>query len=171
MQDFNVIYSEHYKRILRFVNSKVNSLDLSEEITNDVFMKVYKNLDRFDINKASMSTWITNIAKNTCIDHYRKKKLQYISIDKTYNDRDSFSNKDIILTSSDPCKEMVSGQTMDIIQDQISSLNGNLYTIADMLFNQQLSYDEISMKLDMPLGTVKATIFRIRKILTEKINL
>ena len=85
MQTFNEIYSEYYSYVLNFISQKV-SRDVAEELTNDVFMKVNNNLDRFNPEKSKMSTWIISIAKNAIIDNFRKVKLQTTSIEAMVDD-------------------------------------------------------------------------------------
>ena len=152
--NFDIIYKENHKRILNRIISKIGDVVLSEELTNDVFMKVYKHLDRFDETKASMSTWIMNIAKNTIIDHYRRAKKVTLSLDAPIgNENEEHKNtySDKIKAPSNPYKEMVSGETMSRIQDEISNLNPKYREIAELSFNQQLSYEDIATRLDITL--------------------
>ena len=86
MEDFNKIYNKSHKSILNFILRKVNSQMIAEELTNDVFMKVYNHLENYDESKSAMNTWIMNITSNTIIDYYRKKKLETISLNKDMRD-------------------------------------------------------------------------------------
>lgn len=69
------IYEEYQSKVLRLIYSKVNNHTLAEDLTEDVFVKVYAKLHSFDETKASISTWIYRIAQNTVIDYYRVRKV------------------------------------------------------------------------------------------------
>lgn len=173
MENFDSIYKDNHKRVLNFVINKINYITDAEELTNDVFMKVHKHLANFDEDKASMTTWIMNITKNSVIDYYRKKREKIVSLDES-NDKESDNVgvrlMDTITSSSNPHKEMVSSETMDRIQDELSSLPDTYRDIASLFFNEELSYDEISTRLEIPLGTVKGQISRVRAKLVSRLE-
>ena len=105
MEIFNQIYSDNHKRVLNFITMKINDNLIAEELTNDVFMSLYKHLNSFDETKASMTTWIMNFAKNKVIDHYRKVKLNAISLNKEIDDNNT-SFIDLIPSRSNQHNEM-----------------------------------------------------------------
>lgn len=69
------IYSSYYKKVLSYLNGKVNDSFLAEEICSDVFLKVFEKLDTFDETKASVSTWIFTITRNTLTDYFRTRRV------------------------------------------------------------------------------------------------
>lgn len=69
------IYSEYYKKVLSYLNGKVNDSFLAEELCSDVFLKVFEKLDSFDETKASISTWIFTITRNTLTDYFRTRRV------------------------------------------------------------------------------------------------
>lgn len=69
------IYKEYHDKVLRLINGKISNYTEAEDITSDVFVKVYAKLDSFDETKASISTWIYRIAQNTLIDYFRTRKV------------------------------------------------------------------------------------------------
>lgn len=75
MLDKNQLYEDFHMKVLRYVQSQVNDYYLAEDICSDVFVKVYEKLDSFDDKKASVSTWIFTITRNTLIDYYRRRKV------------------------------------------------------------------------------------------------
>jgi len=173
MENFNSIYSENHKMVLNFINMKVNEFSVAEELTNDVFMRVHKHLNNYDSDKASVKTWVMNIAKNIVIDHYRKSKLETISVDKEdENGVSGYATWKMFSASSKatPHSEMVRGEIGDEIQRSISSLDGKYRDVADLFFNKELSYEEISKELNIPIGTVKGQISRARKILVTDLE-
>lgn len=73
--DKDKIYRDYQGKVYGYILSKVNSPQDAEEITSDVFVKVYEKLDTFDETKASLSTWIYTITRNTLTDYYRTRKV------------------------------------------------------------------------------------------------
>ena len=69
------IYNVYYKKIYSFVMRKISDIDITEDLVSDIFLKVAANLDRFDPNKACISTWLYTIANNTVLDYYRTRKV------------------------------------------------------------------------------------------------
>ena len=69
------IYNTYYKKIYSFVMRKISDIDITEDLVSDIFLKVAANLDRFDPNKACISTWLYTIANNTVLDYYRTRKV------------------------------------------------------------------------------------------------
>lgn len=69
------IYRDYYGKIFAYVRSHINDRTTAEDITSDVFLKVYEKLDSFDEAKASFSTWIYTVARNTLTDHYRTRHI------------------------------------------------------------------------------------------------
>jgi RNA polymerase sigma-70 factor (ECF subfamily) len=149
--------------------NKTNDITMSEELTNDVFMKVHKHLDCYEETKSSMKTWILAIAKNTVIDYYRKRKMLTNSIDNDF-ESDKFSIRNLS-SGSNPHKELVTNETLDIINVAIDGLKPKHKILAIMCFIEQLPYDDIASRLNMPLGTVKGNLFKIRKLLQEELKM
>lgn len=69
------IYRDYYGKVYGYIRSKINQADTAEDLASDVFIKVYEKIDSFDENKASLSTWIFTIARNTLTDYYRTRKV------------------------------------------------------------------------------------------------
>lgn len=175
MEDFNKIYAKSHKSILNFILRKVNSQVIAEELTNDVFMKVYNHLENYDESRSTMNTWIMNITSNTIIDYYRKKKLETLSLDKEiFGDYNGDKAPTFIdrLHSKDktPFEKISISEGVEHIQDVIGDLPEKYALIAELFFNQEYSYEEIAKRLDVPLGTVKGQISRARKLLTSKLQ-
>ena len=172
MENFNEIYSANHKMILGFIIRKVNDLHIAEELTNDVFMKVYNNLHKYDSDKSAMRTWIMNITSNTVIDYYRKKKLQTISLNKDFDNGEDKSTSLIdkfVCHTPTPYEKLNSKEKMNKIDNVISSLSKSEFEVAYYYFKEELSYQEIADVMQINLGTVKAKLSRARKSLKEKL--
>ena len=73
--DKSQIYEDYHMKVLRYIQGQVNDYYLAEDLCSDVFMKVYEKLESFNEKKASISTWIFTITRNTLIDYYRTRKV------------------------------------------------------------------------------------------------
>ena len=144
-----------YSIILRMVNNPWESADLAQE----VFIKVYKNLNKYQ-PEFKFSTWIMKIATNHVIDYRRKKKQDLISLDDMVYDPPDFDT---------PEKEYVKKEESAEINKALASLP-DMYRIPIVLYHKQgLSYQEIADTLGEPLSKVKNRIFRGRKMLKDHI--
>lgn len=147
----NLVYSV----ILRMVNDHEEANDLAQE----VFIKVYKNLDKYS-PEYKFSTWIMRITTNLVIDYRRKRKQETISID----------DMDYEPASGDtPENSYIQKEQKNIVNSAIKSLP-DMYKIPIILYHQQgLSYQEIGDIIGEPLSKVKNRIFRGRKMLKENL--
>ena len=164
---FNEIHKEYCSKILNYFSFKINDNETAEELTNDVFVKVYEHLDEYDESISKMNTWVFNIAKNVLIDYFRKRKLQTSSMGNYLDD-----NGDESLVHSDysnPEKVMVNNELGEQIHLAINSLPKKQSAIMNKFLVEQLSHEEIANLLAIPIGTVKATINRAKEILREKL--
>ena len=74
MPDIEAIYLQYYNKVMGYIHSRIRNRADAEDICSDVFEKVQRKLPEFDSAKASVSTWIFTITRNTVIDHYRRSK-------------------------------------------------------------------------------------------------
>jgi RNA polymerase sigma-70 factor (ECF subfamily) len=173
MENFNNIYDTNYDNVSGYVRSKIKDSFVAEELTNDVFIKIHKSLDRFDENLSSMSTWIMNITNNVLIDYWRKRKLETISIQS--NEEEGimytgwFSNSSRYASRSVE-HNYISNESVGTITKRIHKLDEKYSEVARLYFIEELTYEEICKVTNLPIGTVKGQLFRARKILKSKIK-
>ncbi|MFP4059506.1 MAG: RNA polymerase sigma factor [Bacteroidales bacterium] len=148
-----------YYMLLKMVN---NSSD-AEDLTIEAFGKAFKNIGQYAPNYA-FSTWLFKIATNNCIDFIRKKRANYISIDQADEDPDS-APVDIQATTPDPEESMINDQKIKMMRSVVSKLKPRYRRLIELRYFKELSYDEIAVELELPIGTVKAQLFRARELL------
>jgi len=148
----------------------VQNIDDAEDLTIEVFGKAFKMLEKY-APKYAFSTWLFKIASNHCIDFLRKQnKHKMLSIDETIDDED-ISPSDIIKAETlDPEERMIREQKDNILQDFIKKLHPDYQEILKLKYFYGLSYLEISEELNIPLGTVKARLFRSKELLLTTIK-
>lgn len=149
-----------YHLISRMISDKTEVHDLTQE----TFVKAFASLKSFN-HFYAFSTWIYKIASNTCIDHLRKKKLQTFSIDQSLDsDGDDFSYElpDVTYGAD---KEILTDQRSQLVSRAIDALPRKYRDVIMLRHLEEKNYDEIAEILGLPLGTVKAHIFRGRELL------
>jgi RNA polymerase sigma factor (sigma-70 family) len=160
---------QRYKDSVFFMLLKmVNNKDDAEDLTIEAFGKAFKRLSQYTPTYA-FSTWLFKIASNNAIDHLRKKKLRNnFSIDNQLKGDDgdnySFELKSDVL---DPEETVIRKQKIKLLRDVVDKLKPRYKDLIQFRYFEELSYEEISVKMDIPIGTVKAQLFRAREFLYE----
>jgi len=157
---------ERYRDSIYFLLLKmVNNKDDADDLTIEAFGKAFKNLHQYTPNFA-FSTWLFKIASNNCIDFIRRKKKKMLSIDKRQETEDGHEAS-IHLKSDmlDPEEKFVKKQKIKMLHELVKKLKPRYRTLVELRYFKELSYEEIADQLDIPLGTVKAQLFRAREFL------
>ena len=148
-----------YYMLLKMVNNKNDA----EDLTIEAFGKAFKNIEQYT-PKYAFSTWLFKIATNNCIDFIRKQKANLISIDQAEED-DEMSAPPLHSTNLDPEEDMIKNQRVDLMRDVVDKLKPRYRNLIKLRYFKEYSYEEIAQELDLPLGTVKAQLFRARELL------
>lgn len=147
----------------------VRNKEETEDLVQEAFMKAFKALPSFN-EEYAFSTWLYKIAINNCIDHMRKKRLKTYSINKPVQSKDGEFDREFPDTSMSPDKHLLADERATLIETAIDELPEN-YRIAIVLrHSEEKSYEEIAQLLNIPLGTVKARIFRAREMLKKMLK-
>jgi RNA polymerase sigma factor (sigma-70 family) len=148
----------------------VQNVDDAEDLTIEVFGKAFKMLNNYT-PKYAFSTWLFKIASNHCIDFLRKQnKHKILSIDESL-ENDNNLNENLFLDEiPDPEEKMINEQKDIVLQDFIKKLHPDYQEILKLKYFYNLSYLEISEELNIPLGTVKARLFRSKELLLTTIK-
>jgi RNA polymerase sigma-70 factor (ECF subfamily) len=148
-----------YFMLLKMVNNPSDA----EDLTIEAFGKAFKNIKQYTPNYA-FSTWLFKIATNNCIDFIRKKKLNNISIDQSSHNEDSMPMT-IPADGPDPEENLISQQKVVLLRSVVSKLKPRYRKLIELRYFYEFSYEEISEELELPIGTVKAQLFRARELL------
>ncbi|ARA93847.1 MAG: sigma-70 family RNA polymerase sigma factor [Bacteroidetes bacterium] len=151
-----------YHHIYRMVRRKQEVDDLVQES----FIKAFSALDSYS-SQYAFSTWLYKIATNHTIDYLRKKKLQTFSIDKPMQTKDGELEYELPDTTYRPDRHLLEDQRRTLLQEAIDALPPKYHRVIVMRHQQERSYQEIADELGLPLGTVKAHIFRARELLNK----
>jgi RNA polymerase sigma-70 factor (ECF subfamily) len=141
----------------------------AEDVVQEAFLRVYKSLDRYDENQ-KFSTWIYRITTNLCIDRLRKRRATY-SLDAESPDREGLDGYAMLPSDErTPESELLLSETQRLIHEAIATLPVKYKTIMILRYLQDLSLQEISDVLDMPVTTVKTRVHRGREFLRKKLE-
>lgn len=154
-----------YNLLYRMVHNKMETEDLVQE----AFIKAFSSLASFN-DEYAFSTWLYKIAINNCIDHFRKKKLKTFSLDKPISSKDGEIRREFPDASYRPDKTLLSKEKDKLIEDAIQNLPEKYRISIVLRHSEDKSYEEISQILNIPLGTVKARIFRAREMLKRQLK-
>ncbi len=162
---FSILLNKYRDSIFFMLLKMVNNRDDAEDLTIEAFGKAFNRLHQYTPNYA-FSTWLFKIATNNCIDFLRKKKKNVLSIDNRMenNDGDTFMFE-LKSTSRNPEEEAIRAQKIQLMRSVVEQLKPRYQLLVEMRYFQEKSYDEIAQELSLPLGTVKAQLFRARDIL------
>lgn len=150
-----------YFMLLKMVNNKSDA----EDLTIEAFGKAFKNIHQYSPNYA-FSTWLFKIASNNCIDFLRKKRTNLVSIDGGISD-DKENDVPIHLKDEtpDPEEHLIKQQKAVLMRTVVKKLKPRYRILIELRYFREFSYEEIAQELDLPLGTVKAQLFRARELL------
>jgi RNA polymerase sigma-70 factor (ECF subfamily) len=159
------IVRQYWRKVFNVAYKFVGKHDEAEDLTQDIFLKIFKSLNTFD-RRANFQTWLISISRNLCIDHYRSVRKERETID-----RDVDANELSPLSHDPgPVAALEQQDRVQLLREAMASLPDTLRTAVLMRDIQELSYQEIADKLRLPEGTVKSRINRGRTELARRIR-
>lgn len=160
---FTTLVKDNERLVGQIVFRLIKNETEREDLCQEVFMRVYQNLKRFQFN-AKLSTWIARISYNTCLNFIEKKKTPlYEDLASAGETIDSHPS-----TELSPAERTSSRQAATRLCEEIDLLPPVYGTIVSLYHLQEMSYAEIGQIMSLPDGTVKSYLFRARKMLKEK---
>ncbi|MEI6348649.1 MAG: sigma-70 family RNA polymerase sigma factor [Bacteroidota bacterium] len=150
-----------YFMLLKMTNDPYDA----EDLTIEAFGKAFKCLTLYTPDYA-FSTWLFKIATNNCIDYLRSKKKNTVSLDTAFgNDSNEGYTRDVACETLNPEASCMEKQKALLMRKMVEKLKPNYRILVDLRYFQEHSYEEIAEELHLPLGTVKAQLFRARDMM------
>lgn len=151
-----------YYMMLKMCNNK----DDAEDLTIEAFGRAFKKLDQYSPDYA-FSTWLFKIASNNAIDFIRRKKqMTSVSIDNKVDNTESKEHSSYMKSSGlDPEENFIKKQKTELIRLLVDNLKPKYKEMIELFYFKEMSHEEISKKLNLPIGTIKAQLFRARDLL------
>ncbi len=141
----------------------------AEDLTIETFGKAFINIHQYNGSYA-FSTWLFKIATNNCIDFIRKKKKNVLTQEANEDLSGGDDKFNFVVDMINPEENFIRGQKLEAVRQVVETLKPRYRTLINMRYFEELSYEEISKALDLPLGTVKAQLFRARDFLYRSLK-
>jgi RNA polymerase sigma factor (sigma-70 family) len=154
-----------YFMALKMVNNKDDAMDLTVE----TFGKAFENIEKYKPDFA-FSTWLFRIATNNCIDFIRKKRLNLVSLQSLSEEDKDEKQLQIASDTLNPEQTSIKKQESEKLKSIVEQLPQRYRTLIILRYYDEQSYEEIAQQLDLPLGTVKAQLFRARDLMSNIMN-
>lgn len=145
--------------LLKMVNNPADA----EDLTIEAFGKAFRNLESYT-PKFAFSTWLFMIATNNCIDFIRKKKASPYPLDQNQDGMDNLT-ANIQSDLPDPEESLMNRQKIEALKEIVDQLKPRYRKLIKLRYYKEYSYEEISSKLSIPIGTVKAQLYRAKTLL------
>jgi RNA polymerase sigma-70 factor (ECF subfamily) len=161
---FKTLFDKYKQPLYFHILKLVKDREIIEDLLQEIFLKAFDNISSFNPDYA-FSTWLYRITTNHSIDYLRKKKLKTFSIHDPIRTKDGEMSIELEDEGRSTDDLIVRKQRSQILREALDSLPEKYREIIKMRHVEELSYQEIADILDLPLGTVKAHIFRARELL------
>jgi RNA polymerase sigma-70 factor (ECF subfamily) len=169
-QAYAKLLTRYRRPVYHMILKMVRNVDDAEDLTIESFAKAFRSLHRFK-KDFTFSTWLFRIATNNTIDQIRKKKLNTMSIDNTFTDDNGDGiSIEVEDENLNPQEETMKTQKAEIIQLFVDKLPPKYQKLVRLRYFSELSYEEIAVELEAPLGTVKAQLHRARELMFEMVK-
>ncbi len=155
----------HWRKVFNVAYKFVGKHDEAEDLTQDIFLKLFRSLATFD-RRANFQTWLISVSRNLCIDHYRsvRKERETVSRDLDAGDVPAVSK------DAGPYAMLEHNDRRALLRRALDELPSTLRAAVLLRDIRELSYQEIADQLDLPEGTVKSRINRGRLELARQIR-
>lgn len=159
------IVQQHRRKVFNLAYKFVGRYDEAEDLTQDIFIKIFKALHTFD-RRANFQTWLISVSRNLCIDHYRSVRKERETIDRDVDTADLSP----VSKEESPVASLEHADRVTLLREAMAALPDTLREAVLMRDIQELSYQEIADRLALPEGTVKSRINRGRTELARQVR-
>lgn len=163
---FSKIMKKYKQSIQSLIYKMVYDKKEVEDLIQEAFIKAFSSLPNYN-QQFAFSTWLFRIAINNTIDHLRKKKIYTFSIDEEVETKDGEVSFEIPDSTYLADNDIISEQKQQLLNEAIASLPEKYKQIIELRHVDELSYEDISERMQIPIGTVKANLFRARELLNK----
>lgn len=166
---FKTLTERHSPSVNHVIFKIVRDRDTTNDLTQETFMKAFASLASYR-SEYRFSTWLYKIAANNAIDFLRKKRINALSLDQKIETREGSVEIEVPDNSYNPEHDLVRKQQNITIQSAIDDLPERYKEVIIFRHKDDKTYEEIADLLGIPVGTVKARIFRARELLKKKLK-
>ncbi len=158
-KDFENLYKLYHDKVFGYLSARLNNRADAEDITSDVFLKLYSKSDDFDLERKGAASYIFKVTQSTLYDFYRKNKVSFVPLDEfRLGDKESYSDEDL-------------DDTLELLDKAISTLSGRERDIIILHYYDGISHKEIAEKMGLSYTNVQQISYVAIKKLKEKMNM
>lgn len=165
---YTILLEKYYDSLYFMLLKKTKSEIDAEDLTMETFAKAFNCLAQYK-SEYAFSTWIFKIAINNCIDYIRRKKNRPQTIDPLIDSQDGDVHS-IVSGGLNPEDKIIKKQKANLIKELIITLKPRYRRLIDLRYYKEYSYEEIADEMQIPIGTVKAQLYRARELLFSLVN-
>jgi RNA polymerase sigma-70 factor (ECF subfamily) len=170
---WDAVVRQYRRKVFNVAYKFVARHDEAEDLTQEIFLKIFKSLDTFD-RRANFQTWLISVSRNLCIDHYRSVRKERETMDRDVDASELAPES----REASPIAALEQRDRVALLRQAMAGLPATLRTAVLMRDIQELSYQEIADRLSLPEGTVKSRINRgrlelarhLRRLRDEDVN-
>lgn len=166
---FRKLNEKYRVSVFHIISKIVRNTDTANDLVQETFMKAFNSLASYR-SEYKFSTWLYKIAANCSIDFLRKKRIKALSLDRELDTGDGKVEIEVADQSYNPENDLVRKQQRFSIAEAIEELPEKYKIVIIYRHKDDKSYEEIAELMDIPVGTVKARIFRARELLKKKLK-
>jgi len=167
---FEELVTVYYKTVFNIALRMLSNTEDASDLTQEVFIKIFKSIGTFE-GKSSFKTWIYRITTNLCLDEFRtRKKMKVVSFDEQIENKNEESSLKLTDTGISPETKLLNSELKETLNQAIMELPKDLRLAVVLRDVQNFSYEEISLALKCPQGTVKSRINRARQQLRKNLS-
>lgn len=158
---------KHYQETLYYIMLRMtsNATD-AEDMTIEAFARAFRNLDNYTCDYA-FSTWLFKIASNNCIDFLRRNKRLPFADPHPANEPGDSETYEVPCLEPTPEEMIIEKQRIKVMREVVDRMKPHYRKLVELRYFKEWSYEEIARELHLPLGTVKAKLFRSRDMLHQ----
>lgn len=158
------LVDRHTRRVFRIAYQFTGRVEEAEDLTQEVFVRVLRTLDRFDAAQGAFGAWLTTLARRQAIDNYRRRRQERIRRVEGSMALDLAQALEEV-----PLQRLEREERVQLVHSGLRALPADLREVLVLCDLQELGYEEIARTLDIPLGTVKSRINRGRLELAKRL--
>lgn len=162
---WEAVVRQHWRKVFNVAYKFVGSHEQAEDLTQDIFLKIFRSLETFD-RRANFQTWLISVSRNLCIDYYRSVRRERQLIDRELRSEEMPA----VSRTVSPLKTLENRDLAAELRQALQGLPSSLRTAVLLRDIHELSYQEIADRLKLPEGTVKSRINRGRRELARRVQ-
>lgn len=166
---FDLLVIKYQHKIIQLVNGYIKDCSEAQDVAQEVFIKAYRALPEFR-GEAAFFTWLYRIAINTAKNHITSKIRRFSSHHIDIQDAEHIENAQQLKGLETPERHLLNQEIVDTIHATIDSFSDEMRTAILLREFEGMSYEEIAVAMDCPVGTVRSRIFRARDVINNKLT-